>query len=83
MDSTASVSVSASDSSEPVVSSRKSTDDSDDEEDEDDDIVAANTAGPKETNRTGRLLLFRVNDEEDGAEEVQRVEMNAILDAKW
>lgn len=36
--------------------------------------------GTTQTNRTGRLLLFTIA---EGLKEVQRIETNAILDAKW
>lgn len=48
--------------------------------DEEEDEMEA--PAPKQTNRTGRLLLFQV-DKEGGLSEIQRIETNAILDAKW
>jgi hypothetical protein len=33
-------------------------------------------------NRTGRLLLYKI-DASGGLTELQRIETNAILDAKW
>ena len=37
---------------------------------------------PREMNRTGRLSLYRI-DASGGLTELQRIETNAILDAKW
>lgn len=68
---------------EPSVSAAPSGESSGSEgaiRDEEEDEVEA--PAPKQTNRTGRLLLFQV-DKEGGLSEIQRIETNAILDAKW
>lgn len=40
-------------------------------------------ASKRQTERTGRLLLFQVTDDQAGVCEVQRIETAAILDCKW
>jgi hypothetical protein len=50
---------------------------------DDDEVDEAEVEqAPREMNRTGRLLLYKI-DASGGLTELQRIETNAILDAKW
>ncbi|CAD6566866.1 MAG: hypothetical protein TREMPRED_003036 [Tremellales sp. Tagirdzhanova-0007] len=65
----------------PSASVRDEKEGADDEDESGDD--AEGSLRPRHTMRTGRLLLYRVGDDEASIQEVQRVDTPAILDAKW
>ncbi|KAI9632499.1 WD40-repeat-containing domain protein, partial [Dioszegia hungarica] len=61
---------------EPAAAVPVGRDDEDEEEEEED-------AAPRQTQRTGRLLLFKVDQDQSTFSELQRIDTAAILDAKW